>query len=1092
MVLRSSRVGISRLRMLAGAGCAALMIAASPVGATAQSAVTSFNIRSAPLSQSLLEFGRQAGISVAVDQSLTSGLRGRAVSGDLPVGEALDRLLVGTGLTAEFAGPNAVRLVRGGQGDAGGNDLLQGPIAQETTSVADVIVTAQKREESIQSVPIAVSAFSAENLDAMKIEGGSELMRAIPNVAFSKGNFSMYNFSIRGIGTKAVSASSDPAVAVSFNNTPLIRNRLFEQEYLDVNRVEVLRGPQGTLYGRNATAGVVNMFPKLPGPDFEAMLKAETGNFGTMRGQMMVNVPITDTFWVRAAAGLTKRDGFDYNSFNDTHVNGRDLHSVRLSAAWEPTDRFRANLIWEHFGEDDNRSRTGKQLCTTDDGPTQVGNFTLTSKFLQGVLSQGCQPGSLYEDAAYGTPNGTSMGQIWAAANVGYGQRLVNGVRISTRGIDVGINPYEGVVQSTDLREVSTSYDPKFVANNDVYQLNLEYDFNPNLTLVSQTTYAKDYFWSSQDYMRYVSNEIFNKSNYDDIIDAWGNPRPLHSSIYNAAPDGVYTDPQLGPSKRMLAVDLSKSKNEQFFQEFRLQSNYSGRFNFNLGVNYLKFDTKDDYYVFNNVFTLIAEYWYNRVPIDPSNPTDGGMSIPCVDGSQNECVYVDRSSIKNIAGDGHNYFRSKNEVTTESYGVFGEVYVDLSDIFRLTAGLRYTDDSKTSTPYPTQLLLGTRDSLGYGHLTGGSFSRGFEALPDIEQNWSEMTGRLVLDWKPSDNLMAYASYARGYKGGGTNPPRAGLDPRVVQYLPQSSIFEPEFLNAYELGIKTSLLDRRLRLNATAFYYDYTDYQVSQIVDRISLNENFDAESMGLELEVNYQVTPRFRIDGNFGYLKTRIADGEGSINVMDRTQGNPEWMVLRPWVQVPSNCVAPTALVEKIVSSNFGDSLNQLALQVLCGGSKNYGSFDPSFVGGTPFWALYGITYNPLTDAPNSGRGFLADLSGNELPNSPRWTANIGAQYVWDIGASSITFRADYYRQAESYFRVYNTEYDRLKGWGNANLSISLENPSNGLTVSAYVKNVFDDTPIVDAFTNSDDTMLTTNVFTLDPRIFGFSLQKTF
>ncbi len=519
MVLRSSRVGISRLRMLAGAGCAALMIAAAPVGATAQSAVTSFNIRSAPLSQSLLEFGRQAGISVAVDQSLTSGLRGRAVSGELPIDEALDRLLVGTGLSAEFAGPNAVRLVRAGQGDAGGNDLLQ-QTPQETTSVADVIVTAQKREESIQSVPIAVSAFSAENLDAMKIEGGSELMRAIPNVSFSKGNFSMYNFSIRGIGTKAVSASSDPAVAVSFNNTPLIRNRLFEQEYLDVNRVEVLRGPQGTLYGRNATAGVVNMFPKLPGPDFEAMLKAETGNFGTMRGQMMVNVPITDTFWVRAAAGLTKRDGFDYNSFNDTHVNGRDLHSVRLSAAWEPTDRFRANLIWEHFGEDDNRSRTGKQLCTTDDGPTQVGNFTLTSKFLRGVLSQGCLPGSLYDDAAYGTPNGTSMGQIWAAANVGYGRRFVNGVRISTRGIDVGINPYEGVVQSTDLREISTSYDPKFIANNDVYQLNIEYDFSDNLKLVSQTAYAKDYFWSTQDYMRYVSNEIFNKSNYDDLVDA--------------------------------------------------------------------------------------------------------------------------------------------------------------------------------------------------------------------------------------------------------------------------------------------------------------------------------------------------------------------------------------------------------------------------------------------------------------------------------------------------------------------------------------------------------------------------------------------
>src|SRR5690606_39286185 len=122
--------------------------------------------------------------------------------------------------------------------------------------------------------------------------GGSELMRAIPNVSFSKNNFSMYNFSIRGIGTKAISAASDPAVAVSFNNSPLLRNRLFEQEYLDVNRVEVLRGPQGTLYGRNATAGVVNMIPNLPEPDFDAMLKAEVGDYGSVRGQVMVNIPL--------------------------------------------------------------------------------------------------------------------------------------------------------------------------------------------------------------------------------------------------------------------------------------------------------------------------------------------------------------------------------------------------------------------------------------------------------------------------------------------------------------------------------------------------------------------------------------------------------------------------------------------------------------------------------------------------------------------------------------------------------------------------------------------------------------------------------
>ena len=145
-----------------------------------------------------------------------------------------------------------------------------------------------------------------------------------------------------------------------------------------------------------------------------------------------------------------------------------------------------------------------------------------------------------------------------------------------------------------------------------------------------------------------------------------------------------------------------------------------------------------------------------------------------------------------------------------------------------------------------------------------------------------------------------------------------------------------------------------------------------------------------------------------------------------------------------------------------------------------------------PFCALYGFTYDPLTEAPNGGRGFEADLGGNELPNSPNWTANIGAQYSWFLGDWDLTLRGDYYRQGESFFRVYNTEYDRLEGWDNLNLSVSLTNEARGLKLQAYVKNVFDDAPIVDAFTNSDDTGLTTNVFTLDPRLFAVRLTKSF
>lgn len=950
--------------------------------------------------------------------------------------------------------------------------------AQPATTVDEIIVTAQKREQSLQDVPIAVSAFSAEMLQDLQITGGSELLRAVPNVTFSKNNFSMYNFSIRGIGTKAISAASDPAVAVSFNNSPLIRNRLFEQEYMDVDRVEVLRGPQGTLYGRNATAGVVNMIPMLPGPVFEAEVTGELGNYDSRRAQAMINVPITDTFWVRAAGGFTQRDGFDYNSFNDSWVNDRDLWSTRLSAAWEPNSRFSANLIWEHFEEDDNRARTGKQLCTRDPGPSMVGTAT-PSAGLQGRLSQGCLPGSLFSDDAYGAPNGIGLSQLYIGSNITYGFRPSTGLFV--RAIDWPVDPYAGVTQSRDLRETSTNFDPTYQAENDVVQLNLRFQLSDALTFHSQTAYAKDDFRSTQDYARYVSNPIFGDS--AGLLDEFLQPRPDSP----ATPGGVYTDPQLGSSSRMESLDLSRSDNRQWYQEFRLQSENAGRFNFSVGANYLDFESRDDYFVFNNVFSMLAEYFYN---FDNSSGTRD--TERCVDGSTRECVYVDYSPLSDFAGDGHNYFRSRNEIRTRSWSVFGEGYWDLNPDLRLTLGLRYTDDKKVTTPYPSQLLLGTIDAVGYGPTTGGNVVRGYPALPDVEQSWNAVTGRAVIDWRVTDDVLLYASYARGYKGGGTNPPRADLNETVVQYQPLAETFEPEYVNAFEIGAKSTLYGGRLRLNATAFYYDYTDYQVSQIVDRISLNENFDAESYGLEFEAVFRPTPNFQIDGNLGLLRTRLGDGSASIDVMDRTQGNPDWMVVRPWMQVPSNCIAPTEHIETILNSPLAAAFGVQALSVLCGGAQRVGSFDPAFPSSFPFWALFGFTYNPLTDAPNGGRGFEADLSGNELPNAPRMTANIGAQYTFNLNDWDLTVRGDYYRQSESYFRVYNTEYDRLEGWDNVNLSLTLNNPGSGLTLRAYVKNLFDDAPIVDAFTNSDDSMLTTNVFTLDPRLIAVSISKRF
>jgi iron complex outermembrane receptor protein len=1068
-----------RVCLLTAAATSAIIV--HPTIAAAQEQFVGFNIPSQDLAGALQAFGEISHRQIVFDRADLRGKRSAPLVGTFRPREALSRLLNKSGLTVA-TGKSGVLIVRPARtiGEAapaaqpvGQQANLPGPqpqaVSDDTNESNDIIVTAQKRRESIQSVPLAVSAFSAKSLDDYKIEGGSELMRAIPNVTFSKTNFASYNFSIRGIGTKALSVTSDPAVAISFNNTPLLRNRLFEQEYFDVERVEVLRGPQGTLYGRNATAGVVNMIPIFANPDrLAGSLKLETGNYGSMRASGMLNVPLTDTLAVRGAGSWTRRDGYDFNTVTDRRVNGRDLWSTRATASWEPDSRFRVTAAWEHFSEDDNRSRTGKQLCHNDPGPGAAGAVDLTNMPLtRGELSQGCSPGSLYDAGAYGVPNGFSLPYVNAAAsliNLGYRPGGFTTVPL----IDGTRDPYAGIVQSRNLREIATRYDPTFRAKNDVFQLNAEFAVTPTLKFYSQTAYSKDYYNSTQDYNRFNSGAVFQNS--DGLNDIFGNPLTT-----GMAPGGVLNDPQLGPSNAILGVDMVRSNSHQWYQEFRLQSSFAGPVNFSVGANYLYFKIDEDYFVFNNLFTAIAR-----------GPLNTGVADCLTAAVPDNCVYVDPNPLNQINGNGHNYFRSHNLATTESLAAFGELYWKLTDTLKVTAGLRYTDDRKTATPVNSQLLLAP------GTFGSGFVNNGYPASPDIAQKWGRLTGRFVVDWAPqlgfTDGTLIYASYARGYKGGGANPPGIDANPQYLQFFPQPATFRPESVNAFEIGMKNTFAGGRLTLNANAFLYDYTDYQVSQIVDRMALNENFNAKSWGAELEIAWRPTQRLRFNGNLGYLGTRIADGMKSIDVMNRTQGNADWQIVKPWIQLASSCIAPKAVVNKIVSSPFFNDGNAIAyLSPLCGGSY-IGSYTPSSF--LPF--LFGVYYDPATDAPNQGRGFYADLGGKELPNSPHWTVNLGAQYTIPIDGWALTVRGDYYRQSSSWARVYNTEIDRLKAWDNANLAVTLDRPADGVTFQLYVKNVFNNTPVTDAFINSDDSGLTTNVFTLDPRIFGFSVMKKF
>src|SRR5262249_2792983 len=155
-----------------------------------------------------------------------------------------------------------------------------------------VTVTSSKIGGDVQNIPISITALSQEQLTATQTAGGPDLVKTVPNLTFTKTNFTGYNIQIRGIGTQAISVTTDPAVAVAFNDTAFIRNHFFEQEFYDVGQVQVLRGPQGTLYGRNATAGVVNVVSAKPGDEYEAQASVDVGNYNNRRLEGMLNVPI--------------------------------------------------------------------------------------------------------------------------------------------------------------------------------------------------------------------------------------------------------------------------------------------------------------------------------------------------------------------------------------------------------------------------------------------------------------------------------------------------------------------------------------------------------------------------------------------------------------------------------------------------------------------------------------------------------------------------------------------------------------------------------------------------------------------------------
>ncbi|HUJ03325.1 MAG TPA: TonB-dependent receptor plug domain-containing protein, partial [Rhizomicrobium sp.] len=535
---------------------AALACGASAIALAASAHAENFNIPGGDLVTALNAYSVQARVALiypddALKNTYTAGARG-----SFSAEAALSRLLKGTGFTTERDETGAVAIVpekKTQRSAAPVTRLAETQPAHAAASVETVVVTSSKIKGDIQTVPIAITALSQEQLTSRQIAGGPDLVKEVPNLTFTKTNFTGYSIQIRGIGTQAISVTTDPAVAVAFNDIPFIRNHFFEQEFYDVSQVEVVRGPQGTLYGRNATAGVVNLISAKPTDQFEAMLSADWGNYSNRRYEGMVNIPsVDDRLDLRVAGEWTKRDGYTYDSTLGKQVDGRDLWSSRVTVGWKPFENVQTYLVWEHFQEDDDRVRSAKQLCEKDPGPTSIDGYDLTnvpltagqmsrhvpadfnSQFYRSWLSQGCLPVSLYSPQAYETPNGQALPFVAA------GEFYFGGDSDAGTMLNVG-DPYANQAQSRNLRVIESALGPTYRARNDTLEFNADYAITPQLTITSQTGYNNDFLYSTEDFNRFdTAPGLFGEGLRGDN----GDPSPVVN--------GIYCDPQLDCSTALV------------------------------------------------------------------------------------------------------------------------------------------------------------------------------------------------------------------------------------------------------------------------------------------------------------------------------------------------------------------------------------------------------------------------------------------------------------------------------------------------------------------------------------------------------------
>jgi iron complex outermembrane receptor protein len=780
--------------------------------------------------------------------------------------------------------------------------LLGGPLAQaqQQGRIEEIVVTAQKRVENIQDVPIAISAYTAETLQKKGLNDITRLSALTPNVNLDggspfSGDSSVLSASIRGIGQDDFAFNLDPGVGVYLDGVFLARTIGANQGLLDVDRIEIAKGPQGTLFGRNTIGGAINIVTHVPGDEFKVAGSATLGAYNRQDINLMVDMPITQNILSTVSLSSQSRQGWqDVVPYPADSSIGQNPYTVMGQADMPRAPGTRTS---SHNGGKDVQAMRGKILIHATDNLdiTVTGDYTHQDQ--SGLANTVLGVFTLNQDH-YIDPNGAGAGELFAgpsiqsaifgnfynmcvsspasalATGLGGGTNTTNGAcgplgvgtwnsttgKFRGNGFTSGVPALGGAgavgVPNAVLQDIISTYggtlqpDGSYLlttGDNGVVTLGKD-RFGGSVIYPGQTPRL---YWDFQNTQAPSKDKTFSNGSSFARYNAYGTSITLDWDIrdnmklksitgWRGIKWDIGTDLDGTPESLQEVTD--EQKQWQVSQEFQL----TGR----------AFDDRLDYVAGLYYFTEQG-YVHDFVPFDTAY------------------LWI---------------YDFRNNVHTDSYAAYTHLDFRVTSKLGLTFGARYSVERKKFEGGQADLngadykFSGCLDPAAdantfpaFAAVPAGVSCQAVLGYPDPNnplryfpvgfdhQSWNVFTPMGGIQYHFTDDLMAYFTYSEGFKSGGWTTRLS-----TPTLSASTARFDPEYDKTYEVGLKSQWFDNRVRANIAGFYSQYDGIQINVQEGPSPVYQNAgDAEIKGVELEMQSVFDNGFSLGLAAGYMDAK-------------------------------------------------------------------------------------------------------------------------------------------------------------------------------------------------------------------------------